>query len=154
MTAVCPSGRTGGARRASRKQRSSGRWLWPVIWPAAHVLWLLACEDGSPQPISDVDAAVQACEVGEEACYCRGGGGCRDGLLCIAGRCLAAEPPAGGDPVTMGQRSAPQIPTRPGQTPPDPGVLIVVIPEPNDGGALDAAPDARSLPADASSDGG
>lgn len=57
--------------------------------------------------------------------------------------------------MTMGPRPAPLIPTRPGQTPPDPGVLIVVIPEPNDGGALDATPDARgSLPADASSDGG
>lgn len=64
---------------------------WAVIRLAlAGVACSLACDDAPASPVVDTPDAA-ACERGSETCACISGGGCRDRLLCIAGRCLPSQ---------------------------------------------------------------
>lgn len=75
----------------------------------------LACDDAPSSPaIETPDAAV--CERGTEACSCVSGGGCRDGLLCIAGRCLTSQADDVADEPPL---------TRPRPRPPLPGPGVI-----------------------------
>lgn len=99
--------------------RSSARWR--AIWLAVAGAWVacsLGCDDAPPSPVIEApDAAV--CERGSEACSCVSGGGCRDGLLCIAGRCLASQDEVPDDvPLS---RPTPPRPTSPAPTVVDAG---------------------------------
>lgn len=70
---------------------SSARWRALRFTVAgAGVACSLGCDDAPSSPVIETpDAAV--CERGSEACSCISGGGCRDGLLCISGRCLTSQ---------------------------------------------------------------
>jgi len=51
-----------------------------------------ACAEDPPPPVSDpVPDGGTPCERGTQGCACIGGSGCRDELLCIAGRCLLTQ---------------------------------------------------------------
>ena len=94
-----------------------GTWTFSRRWSAIRlalagvgIACSSACDDGSSSPVIDTpDAAV--CTRGTEACACISGGGCRDGLLCIAGRCLMsqAEAPPEEPPLTR-PRPPPRLP--------------------------------------------
>ena len=123
-------------------------------WSVARVLCIgaLLCiasgacgSDPEPEPAITTPDAGPACEPGSENCQCLGGSGCREGLLCIARRCLPTDTEELPDPTDS---SRPR-PTRPPAPAPDSGGSA----EPLDAGT--APPDAGTLqPADASSDAG
>jgi hypothetical protein len=129
--------------RARRGQRA--RWAWFLALALGHA----GCGDSTPSvPDGGSDAAI-ACEAGELACACTGTGGCRDGLFCLAGRCLPAENPGPNEP---------NVP-RPPLNPMNPVALDAAAPAPVEDAApatLDATPpvDGSASPPDASADAG
>jgi hypothetical protein len=105
---------------------ASGRGAWVLVWRAAFgaSIALLASnsacgKDAAPAP-SAVPDAGSACEAGSEGCACVFGSGCRQGLLCIARRCLIPDdtPDMSEPPVP---RRAPILPLPPEPGPSDSG---------------------------------
>jgi len=95
-----------------------------------------ACgSDPEPEPAAGVVDAGPQCERGSENCACIGGGGCRDNLLCISGRCLLTDREEQPDPTPTPSRPRPPAPVEPGEL--------------DAGGAPNTAPDAGAAPGDA-----
>lgn len=95
---------------------------------------------GAPANVPVVDAGT-ACERGTLGCACNGGSGCRDNLLCSAGRCIATEGTREPD-VEPPARPPPYLPPAPLR---DAGASDAATAEPAPGPAdasADAAPDA------------
>ena len=66
-----------------------------------------SCAESRPiTPPEASDAGVVSCVPGASGCFCNPNAGCRQGLICVAGRCLA---PEGDDP---------DDPSNPGRPPP------------------------------------
>jgi hypothetical protein len=92
-----------------------------------------------PEPAASVAVADAGppCERGSENCACIGGGGCRDDLLCISGRCLLTDRDEQPDPTGLPpSRPRPPAPVEPG--------------EPDAGQPPNAPADAGATPPDAS----
>jgi hypothetical protein len=90
------------------------------------------CGDDPAPPLTAAPDAGPACEQGSEGCACFFGSGCRDDLLCIAGRCLMTQGQGESDPA-------------PGPRPP----LTPNPPPPPVGGRIPDAGDAGGSPVDA-----
>lgn len=107
------------------------------------------CDDTPLAPRVDVPDASASCERGTRGCACMGGSGCRDDLLCIAGRCQLTEGPREMAPPAP-PRPRPEIPDVPELGAPDasgPSTLV-------DASSPPGAPDAAADPPDAAGDGG
>jgi hypothetical protein len=99
-------------------------------WVAARVLFAaaLSCvasasacgSDSEPAPAAVVQDAG-SCEAGDDGCACIGGSGCRDGLLCIARRCLLIDTEEQPDQTTPPRPSRPFPPAPPVPAVPDAG---------------------------------
>jgi hypothetical protein len=82
-----------------------------------------ACSDDSAAPVLDTSAdAGPPCEQGTQGCACFFGSGCRDGLLCITGRCLMSQGADEVDPLPAARpplkpsRPAPPLPAAGGSS--------------------------------------
>lgn len=99
-----------------------------------------ACDDAPSKPALEETPDAAVCERGTEGCSCISGGGCRNGLLCIVGRCLVsqAEDLPDEPPRNRPMPPSPMSPSAPGVDE-DAGTVPVSDGGPGDGGLSDEA---------------